>query len=183
MSNTEMMKIDGKKLKTLIKERTGKTISKVTDELGVGYQYFTMSLNDYNRLSYKTAKLIREKYGILPHEYAATSESEAEEPEAPTTTELAEEIVAGEQTEQTEAAEPEAETVEEPGEVEATVQIEKPDAETAAKNLVSYMRELAKAVVVLMPDEDETALLHGMLASASITAREYARKIVGSDTK
>lgn len=166
MSKKPMIRIDGDKLKKLFKERTGKTLSAIADELGMSRVYLQNAVNAFEKISCEKAEQIEEKYGIAVSEYIHAGEPEPpKEPETP-------EEPKPEAPKEPETSEPETPETPKAPEPEApkTPEPEAPD----ASELIAYAHELAKAVIMLEPGKNEDDLVRGMLIETKKIMREYA---------
>ncbi len=196
MPKIEKINIDGEKLRELLKERTGKTMTQISKELDIGYSYFTLCLGTYDLITVKTAQKIWDAYAIKPEEYTrdgapvgligcenhddlvdrifepvqteepTKAEEKTEEPEEPVQNETPEEP---EQNEEPTKAEVQ---IEEP--TKAEEQTEEP----IQNELTDYAHELARAVLLFLPEENEGELVHDMLDRAKDTMRRYALDVL-----
>lgn len=174
MSKKPMIRIDGDKLKRLFKERTGKTLPAIADELGMSRVYLQNVVNAFEKISCETAKQLEERYGIAVSEYIHAGEPEPPKepetpeepkPEAPKEPEAAATV----EPETSEHETPETPKAPEP-EAPKTSEPEAPD----ASELIAYAHELAKAVMLLEPGKNEDDLVRGMLIETKKIMREYA---------
>ncbi len=168
MPKIEKINIDGEKLRELLKERTGKTMTQISKELDIGYQYFTLCLGTYDLITVKTAQKIWDAYAIKPEEYTRNG--------APVGLigcenhdDMVDRIFEPVQTEEPTKAEVQ---------IEEPTKVEKQTEEPVQNELTDYAHELARAVLLFLPEENEGELVHDMLDRAKDAMRRYALDVL-----